>query len=237
MHPARSCGLPRMARVAAGSHGDNNVTPSAPPLPPELRTSERVKYPTVYKGSDYATGATGLAEGQPPVEESTFAEDTVEAQEQGQGFTDYQGQALAHDSTPHNNVYQVRSCKLAQGYCQESQFLVDATVLLPQCSKQILVLVGLDVMLHIFHESPVFRLVCNCDQAVDASAPAQFLRQTRWARPVLGALGLFFAGTLLLSVVRVLRRYNSPRSKRTRTVNLNKASLRTSPSLRTPCGM
>lgn len=66
-----------------------------------------MKYPTVYKGSDYATGASGLTEGQPPVEESTFAEDTIEAQEQEQDFTDYQGQALAHDSMPHNNIYQV----------------------------------------------------------------------------------------------------------------------------------
>ncbi len=62
-------------------------------------------------------------------------------------------------------------------------------------------------------------------QGIDASAPARFMEQNRWARPVLGAIGLFFAGTFLLSVVRVLRRHNSPRSKRTRTVNLNKVSL------------
>ncbi|EIE23581.1 hypothetical protein COCSUDRAFT_47354 [Coccomyxa subellipsoidea C-169] len=158
----RTCRLHRR-RSALGAHGDNAVTPSAPPLPPELRTTERVKYPAVYKGSDYATGATGLAEGQPPVEESNLAEDTVEAQEQD--YTDYQTQAVGHGSSRQNNFY----------------------------------------------------------QAVDASPPAQFIRQTRWAQPLLGALGLFFVGTFLLSAVRVFRRYNSPRSKRTRTVNLNKA--------------
>ena len=68
-------------------------------------------------------------------------------------------------------------------------------------------------------------ICCDIAQGIDANAPARFMEQNRWARPVLGAIGLFFAGTFLLSVVRVMRRYNSPRSKRTRTVNLNKVSL------------
>ncbi|BDA47494.1 hypothetical protein COCOBI_10-3420 [Coccomyxa sp. Obi] len=163
LHPLRSCRLPRVT-LAASSNGDPNMTPSAPPLPPELRTSERVKYPTLYKGSEYATGANGMAEGQPPVEESAFAGDTVEAQEQGEAMTDYQQQTFDHGRTQRNTFI----------------------------------------------------------QGMDANAPARFMEQNRWAQPVLGAIGLFFAGTFLLSVVRVLRRYNSPRSKRTRTVNLNK---------------
>lgn len=101
-----------------------------------------------------------------------------------------------------------------------------AALLLSQLLEHIMKMVKLDVMmLCYFGGHPNVDQFSNALQAVDAIAPAQFLRQTRWARPVVGALGLFFAGTLLLSVVRVLRRYNSPRSKRTRTVNLNKVSL------------
>lgn len=59
-------------------------------------------------------------------------------------------------------------------------------------------------------------------QGVRASGPVRLLEQSRWARPVLGVVGLFFAGTFLLSLIRVVRRFNSPRSKRKRTVNLNK---------------
>lgn len=59
-------------------------------------------------------------------------------------------------------------------------------------------------------------------QGLQANPVFQRLPQTRWARPALGALGLLFAGTLLLSVVRVFQRYNSPKSKRRRTVDLNK---------------
>ena len=59
-------------------------------------------------------------------------------------------------------------------------------------------------------------------QSLQANPVFQRLPQTRWARPALGALGLLFAGALLLSVVRVFQRYNSPKSKRRRTVDLNK---------------
>ncbi len=74
-----------------------------------------MKYPAVYKGSDYATGATGLAEGQPPVEESNLAEDTVEAQEQD--YTDYQTQAVGHGSSRQNNFYQVPTSSLCFDRC------------------------------------------------------------------------------------------------------------------------
>lgn len=50
----------------------------------------------------------------------------------------------------------------------------------------------------------------------------QRIPQTRWARPALGALGLLLAGSLLLSMVRVMGRFNSPKAKRRRTVDLNK---------------
>lgn len=63
----------------------------------------------MYKGSEYATGATGLSEGQPPVEESAFAGDTVETQEQGEAMTDYQQQTFDHGSTQRNTFYQVSS--------------------------------------------------------------------------------------------------------------------------------
>lgn len=101
-----SCRRPRPT-CAAASQGDTDATPSAPPLPPELRTSERVKYPTVYKDSDYATGEPGLAEGQPPVEESAFAGDTVEAQEQGEAFTDFQQHSFAQQNTQKPQLFQV----------------------------------------------------------------------------------------------------------------------------------
>lgn len=61
-------------------------------------------------------------------------------------------------------------------------------------------------------------------QGLQAALPFQRLPQTAWARPALGVLGLLLAGTLLLSVARVFQRYNSPNSKRRRTVDLNKAS-------------
>lgn len=61
-------------------------------------------------------------------------------------------------------------------------------------------------------------------QGVPGRLPFQGIPQTRWARPALGALGLLLAGTLLLSLVRVVRRYNSPKSKRRRTVDLNKVT-------------
>ena len=59
-------------------------------------------------------------------------------------------------------------------------------------------------------------------QGLSASAVFQRIPQTRWARPALGALGLLLAGTLLLSMVRVVGRFNSPKAKRRRTVDLNK---------------
>ena len=61
-------------------------------------------------------------------------------------------------------------------------------------------------------------------QGVPGRLPFQGIPQMRWARPALGALGLLLAGTLLLSLVRVVRRYNSPKSKRRRTVDLNKVT-------------
>ena len=69
----------------------------------------------MYKGSEYATGATGLAEEQSPVEESAFAADTVEAQEQGEAMTDYQQQTFDHGSTQRNTFYQVHcNCRAKQ---------------------------------------------------------------------------------------------------------------------------
>ena len=59
-------------------------------------------------------------------------------------------------------------------------------------------------------------------QGLQGVEPFQRIAQARWARPVVGALGLLLAGTLLLSLARVVRRYNSPKSKRRRTVDLNK---------------
>ena len=59
-------------------------------------------------------------------------------------------------------------------------------------------------------------------QSLQGVEPFQRIAQARWARPVVGALGLLLAGTLLLSLARVVRRYNSPKSKRRRTVDLNK---------------
>ena len=41
----------------ATGHGDS-VGPSAPPLPRELRTSERIKYPEVYSDSQDITGSS-----------------------------------------------------------------------------------------------------------------------------------------------------------------------------------
>ena len=59
-------------------------------------------------------------------------------------------------------------------------------------------------------------------QGLSASAVFQRIPQARWARPALGALGLLLAGSLLLSMVRVVGRFNSPKAKRRRTVDLNK---------------
>ena len=59
-------------------------------------------------------------------------------------------------------------------------------------------------------------------QGLQASAVFQRIPQARWARPALGALGLLLAGTLLLSLVRGVGRFNSPKAKRRRTVDLNK---------------
>ena len=59
-------------------------------------------------------------------------------------------------------------------------------------------------------------------QSLQGVEPFQRIAQARWARPVVGALGLLLGGTLLLSLARVARRYNSPKSKRRRTVDLNK---------------
>lgn len=53
-----------------------------------------MKYPSVYQGNDYATSTPSLEEGQAPVEESIFAENTVEAQEQGVTSTASEHRAL-----------------------------------------------------------------------------------------------------------------------------------------------
>ena len=59
-------------------------------------------------------------------------------------------------------------------------------------------------------------------QGLQGVQPFQQISQARWARPVAGVLGLLLAGTFLLSLWRVVGRYNSPKSKRRRTVDLNK---------------
>ncbi len=65
-------------------------------------------------------------------------------------------------------------------------------------------------------------IVLDAMQGLNPSAVFQRIPQARWARPALGALGLLLAGTLLLSMVRVVGRFNSPKAKRRRTVDLNK---------------
>ena len=64
-------------RAAFGpGHGDS-VGPSAPPLPRELRTSERVNYPEVYSDSQDITGAPGTRQEQRSVSDSVFSTDQV----------------------------------------------------------------------------------------------------------------------------------------------------------------
>lgn len=58
-------------------------------------------------------------------------------------------------------------------------------------------------------------------------APRRWMDEHRWARPLAASLALFLAFTFVLSLVRVARRATSPRARRARTVDLNKARLRT----------
>ncbi|CAK0783201.1 hypothetical protein CVIRNUC_006400 [Coccomyxa viridis] len=157
-------------RAASGSGNRDPARPSAPPLPQELRNSEPVNYPEVYQGSDYATGQPGSRENQLPVDESVFATDQVQAQDQGSYGTQYEARDFS----------------------------------LPSISRQE----------RQAQQGPI--------QSLQGVEPFQRIAQARWARPVVGALGLLLGGTLLLSLARVARRYNSPKSKRRRTVDLNK---------------
>lgn len=65
-------------RAASGQGPREPAAPSAPPLPRELRTSERIKYPEVYGEDQYATGQPGLREDQGPVDQSVFETDQVQ---------------------------------------------------------------------------------------------------------------------------------------------------------------
>ena len=58
-------------RAASGPGSRDPARPSAPPLPQELNTSGRVKYPEVSQDSDYAMGQPGSREDQLPVDEAT----------------------------------------------------------------------------------------------------------------------------------------------------------------------
>ena len=53
-------------------------------------------------------------------------------------------------------------------------------------------------------------------------APQAWLDTYPWARPLFAGVALLLAGSFALSTVRVVQRYNSPRAKRARTVDLNK---------------
>jgi hypothetical protein len=62
-------------------------------------------------------------------------------------------------------------------------------------------------------------------QGLDASASTQLLLQHKWIRPAATGIALVLAATFVWSVIKVVRRYYSPRSKRKRTVDLNKVDL------------
>ena len=81
-------------RAASGPGNRDPARPSAPPLPQELRTGERVNYPEVYQGSDYAAGQPGSREDQVPIDESVFATDQVQVTSQSQ--TEFQRPLLGH---------------------------------------------------------------------------------------------------------------------------------------------
>lgn len=65
-------------RAASGQAPREPAAPSAPPLPRELRTSERIKYPEAYGEDQYTTGQPGLREDQGPVDQSVFETDQVQ---------------------------------------------------------------------------------------------------------------------------------------------------------------
>ena len=54
------------------------MTPSAPPLPEELRSSERIKYPQVYSDSQDGAGGPGMREEPGTINESVFSTDQVQ---------------------------------------------------------------------------------------------------------------------------------------------------------------
>ena len=56
-------------------------------------------------------------------------------------------------------------------------------------------------------------------------SPQRYFAENRWARGVALGTGAFFLITLAVALVRVSARYNSPTSKRRRTVEQNKARL------------
>ena len=65
-------------RAASGHAPREPAAPSAPPLPRELRTDERVKYPELYGEDQYTTGQPGLRDDQGPVDQSVFETDQVQ---------------------------------------------------------------------------------------------------------------------------------------------------------------
>ena len=65
-------------RAASGHGHQDPAAPSAPPLPKELRTSERIQYPEVYSDNQDGLGAAGLAGGQGPVNDSVLSTDQVQ---------------------------------------------------------------------------------------------------------------------------------------------------------------
>ena len=64
-------------------------------------------------------------------------------------------------------------------------------------------------------------------QGVEPSGfnPQRYFAENRWARNAAVGAGAFFAITLAVTLARVAKRYNSPTSKRRRTVDMNKAGL------------
>ena len=65
-------------RAASGQGQGDHGAPSAPPLPEELRGSERIKYPQVYSDGQDVAGAPGMREDQGAINESVFSTDQVQ---------------------------------------------------------------------------------------------------------------------------------------------------------------
>ena len=58
-------------------------------------------------------------------------------------------------------------------------------------------------------------------QMIEPLSPISYIREHRWAKGAVLAGALLMAGTFVTAVVRVAQRYNSPTSKRRRSVNKN----------------